>query len=220
MSNVPPQGVGAPGVPLPDPADAAVPIAQPPAVQAAPEWRGWKVIRWIMAVASLSVVGAEIGYLAWETTPTIRRFERGEVDLGDLEYDTVTKFAVDLRTDQAKSMLTYVVVMLGALWSLLLVKPDSPGIGGRDPQEILMFLAANVAVFVHVWLYSRYMGFVSGLAAAASRSRNPGDSPSIPDIFDARINLFASLQQYSAAAVLVLVALVLISVHKVKGKKA
>jgi hypothetical protein len=131
--------------------------------------------RMLITALSFLLLGLLVWNLATKAWPAYQRIESHELVLDDVEYDSVAKFAIDAKVDQAKSILTYVIILLGVVWGFLLFKPNAPGIEKSDLPEIIMFVLTNLAVFIHLMIYWYYMQLITGLAGAAAKSHNPGE---------------------------------------------
>ncbi len=180
----------------------------------APPRRSLLRARWL--VAAFATVGFAL--LLWVSIPaftTYNQIQGKRVALPDLPFNDVTKLALDVKLDQAKTLFTYNVLLLGILWGLVVVQKDVPGLSWGDVPEGVVFLLANVTAVLNALYYSYYVQLVSG--AAASAARQGGKALSLPDVLDRRIDVFAEVQQYSLVGLLVLVALVVLSVNKLKG---
>jgi hypothetical protein len=167
----------------------------------------------VMAIACL--VFLWIASMSWTVYKTYRDVETKQIDLEDLPYNDITKLAIDTRLDQSKGMFTYNVLLLGILWGLILVRKEGPVITSRDIPEGVVFILANLAIILNTLCHTFYMRLITSIAAAAAK-RSEGGMLSILNFLDKRIDIFAEVQQMSLVGVLVLVALVVFSTHKLK----
>src|SRR5262249_55073320 len=152
----------------------------------------WLMARYgVMALAVL--VFLYLAWRGWTAYQTYQKVESHEFALADLPYNDVTKLAVDVRLDQARSFLSYNVLLLGVLWGLIVFRKEGPVIAWGDVPEGVVFVLANLAIGLNAWCYWLYMRLISALAGTAAK-HSEGGMLSVPDFLDPRVGVFAQVQ--------------------------
>lgn len=149
---------------------------------------------------------------------TYRKVEHKDIDLAVVPFNDVTKYSLDIALEQSKAEFAYVIVLIGILWGLLLLTKEAPTIQLHDVPELLLFIFANLTIVVNAICHMLYLSFMSDIASAGGKT-STAHKLVIPDFRHADVTNIAVSQRLTLLCVLALVALTVISIHKLKGSR-
>jgi hypothetical protein len=169
--------------------------------------------RWILCLLSTTAfafVTSGAIYFQWTTFAAVPF-------VGERPFNELTKAAIELRLDQAKTLTQLGLLALGALWALVISKKDEAGITLRDRPELLMFVEACLSLLLSFASYTFYATGVSDAYALAGQTC-AAPPMCIPDVFDPRIDDAFRFQWWFVLLGIVIAALTLVSAHRLRER--
>lgn len=134
-------------------------------------------------------------------------------------YNELTKAAIELRVDEAKSLFQLSLLVIAALWGLIIAKKDEAHLTLGDGPELTMFLCASAMLLLSLWWHISYLDSISDAYKTAGATCVTEKTQCIPDVFDTAINdLFRYQEQFLGVGSLLAV-LTLFSAHQLKGRE-
>jgi hypothetical protein len=106
-----------------------------------------------------------------------------------LQYNDLTKAALDVRITSSKGLLDLDLIFLAALWALVIAKKDETRIGFGDWPELTMFCVASLLLILSFVWHDFYVNNLGDayLMGARSVPRSTGMEAvplGIPDVFN------------------------------------
>src|SRR5438132_13708684 len=96
----------------------------------------------LFAFVALAAAGVA-AYYAYDLGHYANQVLGNRVTVQSMKYNERTKAAIDVRLDQGRSLFQLGLLVTGALWGLVIAKPDETRILLRHWPEIVRFILAN-----------------------------------------------------------------------------
>ena len=176
-------------------------------------------LRWLLAITSLAIFLIVIPLTISKYVTTSKFFNQSNpVIIPDRPYNDLTDGGMQIKVNLSNNLFQVGLLIVAALAGLLIAKDKEAGFVLSDPPEILMFGCASLLLllsFVFHDLYLNEIGYVYSLAGKLYEAARP----SVPDIFDDKINFLLRYQFWYLLSGLLLALFTFLSAHKLKGGK-
>jgi hypothetical protein len=171
-----------------------------------------KHLRWFLVIACSVVAIATFPlpvYWIWSHVQDFVPFDKVQ----PIEWSDAAKLSIEKRLELSTQLFQAALILLGAVWGFVVVKPADAAIVLKDAQERCLLLVATLALAGSLYAHISVVELMSHYALMASTSKH------LPDLDHPNVSYVLFAQYLATLAGSLIAAVVVVSAKWLRGDR-